>query len=138
MSDPTVAAAAGAVPPAEMTGPAAQQASNPARFDPAETRTFANMMQAGPNGAAAAASSPSALGDAAKAMAAQMSGNNRSFEDMRKSLFESVDFNDPIGTMFAMTDHQMEMQMFFTKMHFSSSLASAATNVFGTLLKNQQ
>ncbi|ADU39137.1 hypothetical protein [Variovorax paradoxus] len=136
MTDPTVAAAAGAAPP-EMTGPAAQQAANPARFDPAETRTFANMMQAGPQGAAAV-SSPSALGDAAKAMAAQMSGNNRSFEDMQKSLLASVDFNDPIGTMFAMTDHQMEMQMFFTKIHFSSSMASAATNVFGTLLKNQQ
>jgi hypothetical protein len=81
---------------------------------------------------------PSALGDAAKSLAAQFSGNVRSYEDMRKSMLESIDMSDPIKTMFVMTDHSMEAHMMFAKMHISTGLASAATSLFGTLLKNQQ
>lgn len=106
-------------------------------FDPAETRLFANMMQGAPV-PPAATHAPSALGDAAMAYAAQLSGNVRSYEDMRKSMLESIDLNDPIKTMFALTDHSMQAHMTFAKLHISTGLASAATSVFGTLLKNQQ
>lgn len=140
MTDPTALATAGAPPP-EITGVAAQQqaaASN--RFDPGETRMFASMMQASPGAAASAgaSSAPGAFGDAAKSLAAQFSGNERSYEDLRRSMLQSVDLSDPIKTMFVMTDHSMEAHMMFAKMHISTGLASAATSLFGTLLKNQQ
>lgn len=106
-------------------------------FDPAETRLFANMMQGAPL-PPPATSAPSALGDAAMAYAAQLSGNVRSYEDMRKSMLESIDLSDPIKTMFALTDHSMQAHMTFARLHISTGLASAATSLFGTLLKNQQ
>jgi hypothetical protein len=139
MTDPIASAAVGAPPPeaaASAPSQVAQQGSNPSRFEPGETRMFANMMQGAqpPSGTAA----PSAIGDAAKSLAAQLSGNVRSIEDMRKSMLESIDFADPIKTMFVMTDHAMEANMMFARMHISTGLASAATSLFGSLLKNQQ
>jgi hypothetical protein len=136
MTDP-VALAATTAPPAEITGPAAQQAAVAARFDPGETQMFAKLMQ-GAQVPQASVAGTGTLGDAAKAMAAQLSGNVRSFEEVRRSMLESVDMSDPIKTMFAMTDHSMEAHLMFTKMHISTGLASAATSLFGTLLKNQQ
>lgn len=141
MTDP-IASAAASAPPPEVAGPGAAQqqqqqqgAGNP-HFDPGDTRMFANMMQGvqAPGGTAA----PSAIGDAAKSLAAQFSGNVRSYEEMRHSMLESIDLSDPIKTMFVMTDHAMEAHMMFAKMHISTGLASAATSLFGTLLKNQQ
>ncbi|WP_431112160.1 hypothetical protein [Variovorax paradoxus] len=139
MTDPIASAAVGAPPPeaaASATSQVAQQGPTPSRFEPGETRMFANMMQGAqpPSGTAA----PSAIGDAAKSLAAQLSGNVRSIEDMRKSMLESIDFADPIKTMFVMTDHAMEANMMFARMHISTGLASAATSLFGSLLKNQQ
>ena len=139
MTDPIASAAVGAPPPeaaASAASQAAQQTVSPSRFEPGETRMFANMMQGmqPPGGTTA----PSAIGDAAKSLAAQLSGNVRSIEDMRKSMLESIDFADPIKTMFMMTDHAMEANMMFARMHISTGLASAATSLFGSLLKNQQ
>ena len=136
MTDP-VALAVTTAPPAEITGPAAQPASMAARFDPGETQMFAKLMQ-GAQVPQVSVNGTGTLGDAAKAMAAQLTGNVRSFEEMRRSMLESVDMSDPIKTMFVMTDHSMEAHMMFTKMHISTGLASAATSLFGTLLKNQQ
>jgi alanine dehydrogenase len=137
MTDPVAAGAAAAASP-EIAAPAAQQQAQAAsRFAPGETQMFAKLMQGVPM-QNMAASGTGTLGDAAKAMAAQLSGNVRSFEEMRKSMLESVDFRDPIKTMFVMTDHSLEAHMMFTKMHISTGLASAATSLFGTLLKNQQ
>jgi hypothetical protein len=142
MTDPIASAALSAPPPevaasaaSANTGPA-QQAVSPSRFEPGETRMFANMMQGVQ--AQGGTSAPSAIGDAAKSLAAQLSGNVRSIEDMRKSMLESIDFADPIKTMFVMTDHAMEANMMFARMHISTGLASAATSLFGSLLKNQQ
>lgn len=139
MTDPIASAAAGAAPPevaSSASAHPAQQTAGPSRFEPGETRMFANMMQGvqAPGGTSA----PSAIGDAAKSLAAQLSGNVRSIEDMRKSMLESIDFADPIKTMFMMTDHAMEANMMFARMHISTGLASAATSLFGSLLKNQQ
>jgi hypothetical protein len=107
----------------------------PTQLDPGETRMFANMMQGMPQVTMAA---PSSLHDSAMAYAAQFNGNVRSYEDMRRSMLESVDMSDPIKTMFVMTDHSMQAHTMFAKLHISTGLASAATSLFGTLLKNQQ
>lgn len=142
MTDPIASAALSAPPPevaasaASANAAPAQQTVSPSLFEPGETRMFANMMQGVQ--APAGTSAPSAIGDAAKSLAAQLSGNVRSMEDMRKSMLESIDFADPIKTMFVMTDHAMEANMMFARMHISTGLASAATSLFGSLLKNQQ
>ena len=137
MTDPVALAAA---KPAEIASTQQQQPSAGAaqRFDPADTKLFANMMQGMPVPPPSVAGGPSTLGDAAKALAAQLSGNVRSYEDMRRSMLESMDLSDPIKTMFALTDHSMEAHTMFAKLHISTGLASAATGLFGTLLKNQQ
>jgi hypothetical protein len=126
MTDPTALAAASA-PPAEIEGAAARAAA-PARFDAADTRTFAAMMRGG----------PAAPGGAARSLAAQFSGNVRSYDELRHSMLAAIDLSDPIKTMFVMTDHAMEAHMLFARLHISTGLASAATSLFGTLLKNQQ
>ncbi|EJL73489.1 hypothetical protein PMI12_03463 [Variovorax sp. CF313] len=142
MTDPIASAALSAPPPevaastASANAAPAQHVTSPSHFEPGETRMFANMMQGVQ--APAGTSAPSAIGDAAKSLAAQLSGNVRSMEDMRKSMLESIDFADPIKTMFVMTDHAMEANMMFARMHISTGLASAATSLFGSLLKNQQ
>ena len=112
------------------TGPA------PGAATPTETRSFAELMQ-GPPGASAHAHADG-LADGARSLAARFGDNLRTFEDMRHSMLQSVDLRDPIKTMFAMTDHAIEANMMFTKLHLSTSLASSATSLFSTLLKNQQ
>ncbi|MED5622304.1 hypothetical protein [Ideonella sp. BN130291] len=124
---------------AASTGATSSAQAAPA-IDPGQARMFARLM--GPGGLAAAGFSPAAAPDtlqgAAQALAAQLGGNVRSFEEMRASMLQSIDLSDPIRTMFALTDHAMEAQMTFAKLHISTGLASAATSLFGTLLKNQQ
>ena len=124
------------MPPVDAT--TAPQAPTPKSFDPGETRMFANLMQGVPTPPTGVGGGPSTLHDAAMAYASQFSGNVRSYEDMRRSLLESIDLSDPIKSMFLLTDHSMQAQMMFTKLHISTGLASAATSLFGTLLKNQQ
>jgi len=143
MTDPVASSAAAGALPSEAASAAtaapsaaAPPSAGPSQFDPGETRMFANMMQG--MQATGGTAAPSAIGDAAKSLAAQLSGNVRSIEDMRKSMLESIDFADPIKTMFVMTDHAMEANMMFARMHISTGLASAATSLFGSLLKNQQ
>lgn len=136
MTDP-VAATAAAPPPelAAANAPHAPFAQAP-QFDPGETRMFANMMQGAPQTAAAGAST--GLHDTAMAYAQQLGGNVNSYEDMRRGMLSSIDLSDPIKTMFVMTDYSMQAHTMFAKLHISTGLASAATSLFGTLLKNQQ
>jgi hypothetical protein len=119
-----VAATTGVAPPAA-TAPVAH----------ADAQEFARLM--GSHGLSAQGS-PGALQDAVGGLAAQLGGNVRSIEEIRSSLLHSIDLRDPIRTMFVLTDTAMEAQATFTRLHISSSLASAATSLFGTLLKNQQ
>jgi len=134
MTDPIALAAspnaAASVAPATPTQPP---------LDPGETRVFAHMMMGGgalPGGAVAGGASP--IRDAAMAYAAQLSGNHRSLEELRSGMLAAYDPSDPVKTMFAMTDLSMQAQTTFAKLHISTGLASAATSLFGTLLKNQQ
>jgi hypothetical protein len=62
----------------------------------------------------------------------------RSPEQMRSDLLSSIDMSDPVKTMVALADHSIEAQGMFAKLHISTSLASAATSLFGSLLRNQQ
>jgi len=134
MTDPVTLS----MPPVDATTASQAQAPTPKTFDPGETRMFANLMQGMPTPPTGAGGAPSALHDAAMAYASQLNGNTRSYEEMRRSLLESIDLSDPIKSMFLLTDHSMQAQMMFTKLHISTGLASAATSLFGTLLKNQQ
>lgn len=131
MTDPIALA----TPPVEMASANAPVGTT-ARLDPSETRMFANLMQGAPMPPSGGGGGT--LRDTAMAYAAQLSGNVRSAEEMRRSMLESVDLNDPIKTMFALTDHSMEAHSTFAKLHISTGLASAATSLFSTLLKNQQ
>jgi hypothetical protein len=108
------------------------------QLDPHEAKTFAHMMQGTPVPAVHTSKGPGALSDVAATVASQLGGSVRSFEEIRRSMLSSVDMTDPIKTMFVMTDHSMEAHMMFAKLHVSTGLASAATGLFGNLLKNQQ
>jgi len=132
MTDPVSLAA----PAADVAATGAARAAPAAqRLDPAETRMFARLMQ----GAAPVESTgPGTLRDAAMAYASQLTGNSRSYEEIRRGMLESIDLSDPIKTMFALTDQSMQAHMMFAKLHISTGLASAATSLFGTLLRNQQ
>ena len=126
MTDPIALTAA--------TAPAAtSQAPQPATPDPADTKMFATLMQGAPAADPALAPTP---GDVAQSFAAQFS-NTRSFEEIRTSMLQSFDPHDPIKSMFTMASNGMEAQMLFSKLHIATSLASAATSLFGGLLKNQ-
>ena len=117
---------------------AASGAASPAAAAPvahADAQEFARLV--GSHGLAAQGA-PGPLQDAASSLAAQLGGNARSLEEIRASMLHSIDLRDPIRTMFVLTDTAMEAQATFTRLHISSSLASAATSLFGTLLKNQQ
>lgn len=131
MTDSVALAAANVVAGApNPTGP-----STPVQADPAEARMFATLMQ-GP-GPTASTGGPGAYSDIAASLSAQLN-DSRSFEDIRRSMLQSYNPRDPIGSMFAMTSNAMEAQALFSKLHISTSLASAATSLFGNLLKNQQ
>ena len=137
MTDPMALVTAGAPEATELAG-IPPSAAGAARLDPGDVRMFADLMhgQGAPTTPAAAAGSGS-LGNVAKSLAEQLTGG-RSFQEMRHSMLESIDLRDPIKTMFVMTDHSMEAHAMFTRMHIATGLASAATSLFGTLLKNQQ
>lgn len=140
MTDPVALAAV----PVE-TGPALQgeTLAPPQAFPESETRHFASLMQTPPPSvslaaASAAAAGPGALNDAARAVAAQLSGQARSFEDMRRSMLQSIDFGDPIKSMYMVTDASIQMHTLATRYHMGMGLATAATGLFNGLLKNQQ
>jgi hypothetical protein len=59
-------------------------------------------------------------------------------DQMRREMLSAVDLSDPLKTMFVITDYGIEAHGMFAKLHISTSLASAATSLFGSLLKNQQ
>lgn len=131
MTDPVTQISAAAVnAPA---GGAAQTS-----LDPAQTRMFARMMQGTVPASPLSSSGPGALSDAMRGYAAQLSGSVNNYEEMRRDMLASIDLRDPIKTMFSLTDHSLQAHMMFARLHISTGLASAATGLFGTLLKNQQ
>lgn len=110
-----------------------------AQLDTGETRVFAEMMMsraALPH--ASVRVGTNTVCDAAMAHAGQLLGHGRSIEELRHGMLASMDPSDPVKTMFAMTDLSMQAQATFSKLHIATGLASAATSLFGTLLKNQQ
>ena len=109
----------------------------PAQLEPAETKMFAALMHGAPIVTSPTGGTPGAFSDVAASLTTQF-GKTRTFEEIRHSMLVSYDVHDPIGSMFAMTNNSMEANVLFSKLHISTSLASAATSLFGSLLKNQQ
>jgi hypothetical protein len=126
----TVSIAAAASDPAGAT-----PSVSPSVPHQSEARMFAQLMTQ-PNQATASAA-PAGIGDVARSVAAQFGTQPRSFEDMRRSML-SMDYRDPIKSNIELTYHTMEMHAYLAKMSMSIHLATAGSNVFGSLLKNQQ
>ncbi len=111
-------------------------AASPAvQADPADARMFATLMKG--QAATPTGGPPGTFNDITASLSAQLN-DSRSFDEIRRSMLQAYDPHDPIGSMFAMTSNAMEAQALFSKLHISTSLASAATSLFGNLLKNQQ
>ena len=137
MTDPIALTTVAAQAAAPGSAAAATTASQAAALPPAETQMFATLMKGATGVAPPAAGTPGGFGTVSTSFVEQWS-NTRSFEDIRHSMLQSFDAGDPIKSMFAMTSNAMEAQMLFSKLHISTSLASAASSLFGNLLKNQQ
>jgi hypothetical protein len=140
MTAPTLAALApiNAAPELNAVAPVAAGALAPHEsVNSADAQRFAQMLAVPSFTSSSGAAAPGSLLDAAQALGQEL-GHSRSLHEMRSSMLASVDLRDPIGTMFALTDHSLEAHARFARLHVSSGLASAATNLFGTLLKNQQ
>jgi hypothetical protein len=137
MTDPIALTTVAAQVAAPGSAAAATTAASAAVLPPAETQMFATLMKGATGVAPSAAGTPGGFGTVSTSFVEQWS-NTRSFEDIRHSMLQSFDAGDPIKSMFAMTSNAMEAQMLFSKLHISTSLASAASSLFGNLLKNQQ
>ncbi len=110
--------------------------STPRAADPVESRMFFSMVQGGAQPDTPAG--PTDLRSAVVSYAQQINGKGPSIDEVRHSMMEAVDSSDPIKTLYMLTDHSAQLQTMFTKLHIATGLASAATSVFGNLLKNQQ
>lgn len=132
MTEPLAAASAVAEIAAQKAPP-----QTPPPLDAGETRMFANMMQNLPP-VPVSVSPPSAFRDAAMTVAAKLSGGQeKSLDELRRGMLDSIDLRDPLKTMVLMTDHSMQAHALFTKLHIATGLAGATTSLFGGLLKNQ-
>jgi hypothetical protein len=125
---------------AQVAAPGTAGAASPALANPAEARLFAGHMQTdglaeGPAQAAHVTGS-TAVPALLQSLANQMQA--RPVEDIQRSMLAAIDPEDPAKTMVAMTNFSMEATASMSRLHLCSSLASAATSLFGTLLKNQQ
>src|SRR5438552_2464387 len=125
MTDPIALTTVAAQAAAPGSAAAATAASQAAALPPAETQMFATLMKGATGIAPSAAGTPGGFGAVSTSFVEQWS-NTRSFEDIRHSMLQSFDAGDPIKSMFAMTSNAMEAQMLFSKLHISTSLASAA------------
>lgn len=140
MDDLSMQTMAAAVTPA--LGPQATGAVTPGQPDPAEARVFAGHMRgddaatALPQGAARV----TGVQDGLPAMLHSLAGSarGRPVEEIQRSMLAAIDPSDPAGTMVAVTNLSIEASATLSRLHLSTSLASAATSVFSTLLKNQQ
>lgn len=126
---------------AQAAVPGAAGAAPVARPDPAEAQVFASHMQAGSGQAEGPAQAAHVAGRSTvpallQTLADQM--HARPVEDIQRSMLAAIDPEDPARTMVAMTNLSMEATASMSRLHLCTSLASAATSLFGTLLKNQQ
>lgn len=103
---------------------------------PADAQRFAQLLSGSASSAAPASAPAVSMAQVTRLLGIEPE-SSRSLQDLRAGMLASVDLRDPIGTMFALTDHSLEAHAMFARLHISSGLASAATSLFGTLLKNQ-
>lgn len=146
--DPTAIAANGAVSDASTIAAHQQSPQNTQAADPADARSFAQMVQQGqsPRGASAttAAADPSstALGSAIRSSyvsaGEEAARQAARLEEMRESMFAAIhegNTNDVVYQAMMLQTQSLEL---FSSIHVTSSIGSAGTNLFNSLLKNQQ
>lgn len=137
MIDPTVQT--GAAP--QSVAAAATPPGKPQVLDPAETRTFASMMQDGSSVAARQAQRASDTSPLQRALLTQGVEFSHSFDALdrsRQALVASTDLSDPMMSMWRAVDFSFQSTALFTRLHIATGLSSAVTNSFSSLLKSQQ
>ena len=94
-----------------------------------------------------AAASPSGLQDVAKTLGDisnrmfapdNTSGPSAMLAGVERAALSSFKSDDYVKTMLVATDLSMHVSMSMMKFHLSTSLGSAATGLFNTLLKNRE
>lgn len=103
--------------------------------EPAQARVFAALMNGEPSPVASMGSHSNVLGAVAMNWAESLAKHPTPHE-MHRSLMDLFDPNDLIKTQILMTEQSFHVTAAFTKLHIASNLASAATSLFGSLLKN--
>ena len=137
MLDPTIHM--GAAPQA--VAAAATPPGKPQVLDPAETRTFASMMQERSSVAtrqAERASDTSPLQRAVLTQGVEFSQSFDALDRSRESLVSASGLGDPMMTMWRAVDFSFQSTTLFTRLHIASGLATSVTNSFSSLLKSQQ
>lgn len=142
--DPTAIAAQG--PAAEAASMSAHQAPQSQQAaDPADARTFAQMVQHGHAGATGtAASQPSDSSLAAAIRTTYVSAGEEAarqaarLDEMRESMFAAIQQGSTNDVVYQAMMLQTESLELFSSIHVTSSIGSAGTNLFNSLLKNQQ
>lgn len=141
--DLTAIAAQGAVADtatvsAHQQAPQANQAA-----DPADARTFAEMVQHGAAGGTTASEpSSSSLGAAIRttyvSAGEEAARQAARLDEMRESMFAAIQQGSTSDVVYQAMMLQTESLELFSSIHVTSSIGSAGTNLFNSLLKNQQ
>jgi hypothetical protein len=131
MSDPvTLSMSAGIAPPS------APHLQTHARLDPADTKLFHGMVHRHP-----IHSTDSSIGTSVRqvsdALEARFGGATHSLSEAGHSLMD-LDFKDPLKATVMAANYTVEALAHFNKLHIATSMATAATSLFGTLLKSTQ
>jgi hypothetical protein len=131
MSDPVTLSMSAGIAPTH-----ASHLQTHARLDPADTRLFHGMVMRHPTHSADGSTGAS-LRQVSEALEARFGGATHSLDEAGRSLM-AVDFHDPIKAQLMTANYTVEALAHFNKLHIATSMATAATSLFGTLLKSQQ
>jgi len=132
MSDPvTLSMSAGIAPSG------APQLHTHARLDPADTKLFHGMVHHHSISSTDSSSISTSVRQVSDALEARFGGTTHSLAEAGHSLMD-VDFKDPIKAQLMTANYTVEALAHFNKLHIATSMATAATSLFGTLLKSQQ
>lgn len=158
--DPNTIAAAGAAAGTGAAGPASDAATLAAhqappsastQANPADAQTFADMVRNGQAAdgsrgahAAQAASDPSSttLGNAIRSSyvsaGEEAARQAARLQEMREGMFAAIHTGSTSDVVYQAMMLQTQSLELFSSIHVTSSIGSAGTNLFNSLLKNQQ
>jgi hypothetical protein len=131
MSDPvTLSMSAGIAPPN------APHVQSLAQYAPADTKRFHSMMQRH-----SIHSTDNSIGASVRqvsdALEARFGGATHSLSEAGRGLMD-IDFADPIKAQLMTANYTVEALGHFNKLHIAVTMATAATSLLGTFLKNPQ